>query len=164
MARIITEFAAAYNTSKGDNPCEFTTWNETTSSYNINNFAIPPSLLTFPYCNPRYNDFRVFCLIKTNGDINNARWDMTKDALLRPHCEAVRYQARADSRREEKAKRKRRYEEAYPHGFTVGSSTTHTRKGRRPRKSKGSSSSSVDLDTEGDDDADEPMNEETPVA
>ncbi|KAG6870856.1 hypothetical protein C0993_004029, partial [Termitomyces sp. T159_Od127] len=82
------EFAAAYNASKGDNPCEFTTWNETTSSYNVDNFAIPPSLLTFPYCDPRYNDFRVFGLIKTNGDIDNARWDMTKDALLRPHREA----------------------------------------------------------------------------
>ncbi|KAG6894318.1 hypothetical protein C0992_006620, partial [Termitomyces sp. T32_za158] len=80
-----TEFAAAYNASKGDNSCKFTTWDETTSSYNIDNFLIPPSILTFPYCDPCYNDLRVFGLIKPNGDVDATRWDMTCDALLCPY-------------------------------------------------------------------------------
>ncbi|KAG6875626.1 hypothetical protein C0993_008254, partial [Termitomyces sp. T159_Od127] len=134
------EFAAAYNSSKGDNPCEFTTWDENSSSYNVDNFAIPPSLLLFPYCDPRYTDFRIFGPIKTNGDIDTDHWDMVKNALLRPHRNAVHIQARIDSRREEKANKKRRYEEAYPQGFHVGSSSFQAHKGRRSHQGKGSSS------------------------
>ncbi|KAG6868147.1 hypothetical protein C0993_007221, partial [Termitomyces sp. T159_Od127] len=96
-----------------------------------------------------------------NGDVDTTRWDMTRDALLRPHREAVRNQARADSRREEKALKKRRYKEAHPNGFSIGSSSKmeSSRKTRRYRRSRGCKDSSSSPERAADDDHDEPMAE-----
>ncbi|KAG6883904.1 hypothetical protein C0993_002932 [Termitomyces sp. T159_Od127] len=159
-----TEFAAAYNASKSDNPCEFTTWDKNTSLYNVNNFPILPSLLEFPFFDTRYNDLHVFGLIKLNGDLDNFRWDMTHDTLLCPHHDAVRYRARADSRCEEKARKKHQYKEAYPQGFTVAGpslldTNQRTHKGHCTHRGKESASSS-DSDAN---DNDEKMTKEPTV-
>lgn len=164
------EFAAAYNVSKGDNPCEFTTWNAETTSYNLDSFPIPPSLLKFAYCDRRYSELRVYNLLKANGEINDVKWEMIKEALDRPHREAVRNQARAESRREEKALKKRRLEEAHPEGFYIGyPKAGSSRKNNRPSRShKGKEPESpLDRDAEGEDDEnydDDLMGEEPPVA
>ncbi|KAG6893774.1 hypothetical protein C0993_000312 [Termitomyces sp. T159_Od127] len=87
------KFAAAYNASKGNNPCKFATKKKKSdASYNINSLSIPSSL-TFPFANQRYHNLQVFGLITKEGDIDTNLWDMMKNALLRPHRDAMRFQA-----------------------------------------------------------------------
>ncbi|KAG6874924.1 hypothetical protein C0993_011608 [Termitomyces sp. T159_Od127] len=102
------EWAAAYNASKGDNPCEFVTFDIATGLYNCDSFSIPRSILTIPYFDNRYSELRTFGIIDDDGNLVDGGWANVKNALLRPHRDAVRNQARSDARKVERALKKLR--------------------------------------------------------
>ncbi|KAG6863761.1 hypothetical protein C0993_010447 [Termitomyces sp. T159_Od127] len=106
------EFATAYNSVAGSNPCEFATRKPGSSTYNVDSIPLPASLLTYPFSDKRLSDLASFGLIQKDGSLNTKQWQMMKNALLRPHREAVRNQARSEARQAEKARKKRRLEEA----------------------------------------------------
>ncbi|KAH0585670.1 hypothetical protein J132_07618 [Termitomyces sp. J132] len=84
--------------------------------------------MTFPNCDPH----------SANGDINRDAWASMKNALLHPHREAVRNEARSESRREEKESKKRCLEDAKPDGFflpTIPANNIHNGK-KRAAKAK----------------------------
>ncbi|KAG6875308.1 hypothetical protein C0993_009849 [Termitomyces sp. T159_Od127] len=102
------EWAAAYNASKGDNPTEFATFDIVTGLYNCDSFSIPRGILTIPYFDNRYLELRTFGIIDDKGDVIDGGWANVKNALLRPHRDAVRNQARSDARKVERALKKLR--------------------------------------------------------
>ncbi|KAG6877694.1 hypothetical protein C0993_005019 [Termitomyces sp. T159_Od127] len=102
------EWAAAYNSSKGDNPCEFATFDIVTELYNCDSFTIPRSLLTIPFFDNRYSELCVLGIIDGKGDLIEGGWANVKNALLCPHREAVRNQARSDARKAKRALKKLR--------------------------------------------------------
>ncbi|KNZ75080.1 hypothetical protein J132_04729 [Termitomyces sp. J132] len=65
-----TEFTTTYNNTKGDNPCNFITCDLNTGLYKYDSFPIPPSVMTFPNCDPCYAKFHTFGIISANDDIN----------------------------------------------------------------------------------------------
>ncbi|KAG6870119.1 hypothetical protein C0993_005138, partial [Termitomyces sp. T159_Od127] len=87
----------------------------------------------------------VFGLITKEGDIDTNLWDMMKNALLRPHCDAVRFQARADSCRQEKERKKRRLEES----GIAGPSRPHGAK-HAPKKDAPTDAPLSDCDADGE--------------
>ncbi|KAG5333912.1 hypothetical protein C0989_004661 [Termitomyces sp. Mn162] len=94
--------------------------------------------MTFPNCNPHYTEFHAFRIISANGDINQDAWASMKNALLHPHCKAVRNQAQLESCREEKELKKHCLEDAKPDGFflpTIPANNIHNGK-KCPAKSK----------------------------
>ncbi|KAG5720641.1 hypothetical protein E4T56_gene4945 [Termitomyces sp. T112] len=119
----------------GDNPCEFAMRDPETGTYNINNYSIPRSILTFPFFNNRYLELRSFNVIDGNGDVNEDGWANVKNALLRPHRDAVRNQARSESRKAEKKFKKRRLKEAKSEGFKPISASGLSKKGRGVNRS-----------------------------
>ncbi|KAG6887534.1 hypothetical protein C0995_014572 [Termitomyces sp. Mi166 len=132
----------------GDNPCKFIIHDPETGIFNYDCFPIPPSILTFPNVDNRYAELHAFGIINQNGDINQDAWSSVKNALLRPHHEAVCKQARSD-RRKEKELKKCRFKDANPDGFAIPSTAGHGKK-KRTRKAKSftpsPSSSNVPLD------------------
>ncbi|KAG5728931.1 hypothetical protein E4T56_gene8455 [Termitomyces sp. T112] len=136
-------FATIYNRNKGDNPCEFILRKPETGLYNYDSFPIPQSVLTFPVVDSRYSKFRAFGIIKPDGEVNQEAWASMKNALLRPHREAVRNQARSDSCREEKELKKRRFEDANADVFSLPtSSRANSNKKKRAQKDTATSESS----------------------
>lgn len=73
--------------------------------------SIPPSLFTLPFVDPCYGDLHVLGLLDGNGNINQDQLAMIKNTILRPHHDAVKFQAQMDSRRQEKASKKQRLKE-----------------------------------------------------
>ncbi|KAG6888614.1 hypothetical protein C0995_007043 [Termitomyces sp. Mi166 len=124
-----------------------------TNAWNYDSFSIPQSVLTFPQLDNRYNEFRAFGIINANREVNNDAWSSMKNALLRPHCEAIKNQARSESHREEKESKKRRLNDAKPDGYELPALTSG---GKKQRSRKGQSP------TEGDPNM--PVNEADPAA
>ncbi|KAG6815793.1 hypothetical protein H0H87_011265, partial [Tephrocybe sp. NHM501043] len=79
--------------------------------------ACTPSLLTFPFFDKRYLELQAYRVINKRGDVNLQAWGGMKNALLRPHQEAQRNQARSEQRQEEKEVKNCRLEEALPEMF-----------------------------------------------
>ncbi|KAH0588577.1 hypothetical protein J132_08907 [Termitomyces sp. J132] len=136
-------FAAIYNHNKGDNPCEFILRKPETGLYNYDSFPIPQSVLTFPVVDNCYSKFRAFGIIKPDGEVNQEAWASMKNALLRPHCKAIRNQARSDSRHKEKELKKHCFEDAKADVFGLPtSSRTNSNKKKRAQKDTATSESS----------------------
>ncbi|KAG6896122.1 hypothetical protein C0992_010197 [Termitomyces sp. T32_za158] len=114
-------FAKIYNTTKGDNPCEFILCNAITGDWNYDGFPIPRSILTFPILNNCFVEFCAFGIINEKGDINRDAWASMKNALLCPHRKAVRNQARSESRCKEKEHKRCRIADAHLEGFKLPS-------------------------------------------
>ncbi|KAH0578314.1 hypothetical protein J132_10964 [Termitomyces sp. J132] len=106
-----------------------------TGTYNIDNYSIPHSILTFPFFNNCYLELRSFNIIDRNGDVNEDRWANVKNTLLCPHCDAVRNQARSESRKAEKKFKKHCLEEAKSEGFKPISASGPSKKGRGVNRS-----------------------------
>ncbi|KNZ81585.1 hypothetical protein J132_11346 [Termitomyces sp. J132] len=121
--------------AKGNNPREFATRDPETGTCNINNYSIPRSIITFPFFDNRYLELRSFNVIDGNGDVNEAGWASVKNALLCPHRDAVRSQARSDSCKAEKKFKKRRPKDARSEGFKPTSAHGQAKKGRGLNKS-----------------------------
>ena len=139
-------FAKLYNKTKGNNPCEFVLHNPETRLFNYNSFALPPSLFNFPNIDTRYAKLYAFNLLQPNGDLNPDAWASMKNALLRPHRDAVRNQARTDSRRAERELKKRRLDEAQSMDLGLSSSTAGQSSNKKNRSRRGKSSSSANED------------------
>ncbi|KAG6883581.1 hypothetical protein C0993_005332 [Termitomyces sp. T159_Od127] len=166
-----SEFATTYNATNTSSPCAFTTWDSDASAYNLDSYSIPESLMEFPFSDPRYNDLRVFGLISKDGSLDTEKWDMMKNAILRPYRDAVRFQARAESRRQEKARKKRRMEEAedHPEGFYIGypkygEPSSHRYKPRRSRQESIPREPTPPSHRDAEGEEDEEMVEEPPSA
>ncbi|KAG6867475.1 hypothetical protein C0993_002322 [Termitomyces sp. T159_Od127] len=89
-----------------------------TGLYNCDSFSIPRSLLTIPVFDDPYSELCTLGIIDGKGDLIEGGWANVKNALLRPHREAVRNQARSDARKAERALKKLRIHdnpfEGYP--------------------------------------------------
>ncbi|KAG6881079.1 hypothetical protein C0993_002921, partial [Termitomyces sp. T159_Od127] len=92
----------------------------------------------------RYSEFRLFGIINAQGDVNVNAWASLKNALFRPHQEAVRNQAQNESQCTERENKRRHAEEARPDGFSlpVASSSTTAANKKRGRKAQSSSDTS----------------------
>ncbi|KAG5734437.1 hypothetical protein E4T56_gene11751 [Termitomyces sp. T112] len=119
----------------GDNPCKFATCDSKTSTYNVNNYSIPCSILTFPFFDNCYLELRSFNAIDRNGDVNEDGWANVKNALLHPHRNAVRNQAHSESCKAEKKFNKRHLEEAKSESFKPISASGPSKKGRSVNRS-----------------------------
>ncbi|KNZ78744.1 hypothetical protein J132_10232 [Termitomyces sp. J132] len=128
-------FALAYNHTKGDNPCKFATCDPKTGTYNINNYSIPCSILTFPFFDNCYLKLRSFNVTDRNVDINEDGWANVKNALLHPHCNAIRNQAHSKSCKVEKKFNKHCLEEAKSESFKPISASGPSKKGRGVNRS-----------------------------
>ncbi|KAG6867226.1 hypothetical protein C0993_005414 [Termitomyces sp. T159_Od127] len=100
------EWAAAYNSSKGDNPTKFTTFDLVTGLYNCDSFSSPRDILTIPYFDNCYSELYTFSIINNKGDLIDRGWANVKNVLLRPHHDAVRNQAHSDACKAKQALRK----------------------------------------------------------